>query len=192
MRNTICPTSLHFHDLAAHFLALSPSDRTLRFGWAMSDDDIVVYVETIVRRVDPVFMVVEPTQDVSGVVHLEFTGCGADLGLSVSPWARSKGVGSSLLERACLLAAGRGVAALFVHKLGDNEQLQRLAQRAGLQVVCAAGDGAKQREPIVLRNGGNEATPGIALVDHSLRPDLGTMPAFTLAPDETRQAVRQS
>jgi hypothetical protein len=154
----------------------------------MSDDDIVYYVETIVRRVDPVFMVLEPTQDVSGVVHLEFTGCCADLGLSVSAWARSKGVGASLLERARLLAAARGVATLFVHKLGDNEQLQRLAQRAGLRVVCSRGDGAKRLEPIVWKNGvpGREPAPGIALVDHSLRPDLGTMPPFTLSADETR------
>jgi hypothetical protein len=37
MRTAICPTPLHFHDLVGHFLALSPNDRVLRFGGAMSD-----------------------------------------------------------------------------------------------------------------------------------------------------------
>ena len=51
MRSAICPTYLQFHDLASHFLALTARDRFLRFGWVMTDVDIVAYVESLLQRV---------------------------------------------------------------------------------------------------------------------------------------------
>ena len=51
MRTVICPTQLHFHDIASHFLALTAGDRFLRFGWVMSDVDIVAYVEGLLHAI---------------------------------------------------------------------------------------------------------------------------------------------
>jgi hypothetical protein len=93
MRSALCPSSLHFHDLASHFLSLPAGDRFLRFGWVATDVEIVAYVEKLLPSIGSVFVVLEPAPDVSGALHLEFAGCGADLGLSVSPWARGKGIG---------------------------------------------------------------------------------------------------
>ena len=56
-------------------------------------------------------MVVEPAPDIVGAVHLELAECGtANLGLSVSTWARGKGIGTLLLERTGLYASSRGVS----------------------------------------------------------------------------------
>src|ERR1700741_1139314 len=98
MRSVICPTHLHFHDLASHFLALTAGDRFLRFGWVMTDVDMVAYVESLLQSIGNVFAIAEPAPDVSGVLHLNFDGGAADLGLSVSAWARGKGIGATLLE----------------------------------------------------------------------------------------------
>jgi GNAT superfamily N-acetyltransferase len=172
MRTAICPTYPQFRHLASHFLALTASDRFLRFGWVISDLDIVAYVEALFRRTGTVFVVAEPSPDICGAVHLEFTDCGADLGLSVSAWARGKGIGKLLLERAGLFASSRGVSTLFVRNLGFNAALRRLARRVGMKVACSP-DACSTR--LEFPAGGEGAMLGksfagrITLADHPLR-----------------------
>jgi hypothetical protein len=137
MRTAIRPTHLHFRDLANHFLALSSGDRFLRFGWVMTDVEIVAYVESMFVSVDNAWAVVEPDRDISGVVHLESMGCGVNLGLSVSAWARNLGIGTLLLQRAGLLARARALTTLFVRNLRLNAALQQLALRLDMRVACA-------------------------------------------------------
>ena len=137
MRTAIRPTHLHFPDLAGPFLALSPNDRFLRFGWVMSDAGIVAYVESMFVSDDTALVVVEPSRGISGVLHLESMGCGVNLGLSVSAWARSLGIGTLLLQRAGLLARARALTTVFVRNLNFNTPLQRLALRLGMRVACA-------------------------------------------------------
>lgn len=172
MRSAICPTHLHFHDLASHFLALTANDRYLRFGWVLSDWDIVTYVETLLNSTGNVFVVLEPAPDISGVLHLELHDGGADLGLSVSAWARRQGIGSLLLERAALLASARGVRTLFARSLNHNAALRGLALRAGMQVACAPSIRSAQPERPADRDAFVERgpfTPKITLADRSLR-----------------------
>jgi hypothetical protein len=172
MRTAICLTQFHRHDLASHFLALSSGDRFLRFGWVMTDVEIIIYVESLFLPIDTVFGVVEPDCDVSGALHLESMGCGVNLGLSVSAWARNLGIGTLLLQRAGLLARARNLKTLFVRNLNFNTALQRLALRVGMTVACApkaltaslevpATDGHGARH--------DEFAGKIALADDSLR-----------------------
>jgi hypothetical protein len=139
MRTAICPTQLHFRRLASHFLSLTSGDRLLRFGSVLTDIDIVAYVERLFVSAANVFVVVEPDQDISGVLALEFAGSDAKLGLSVSSWARNLGVGKALLQRAGLLACARGFKTLFVPNLRFNTALQQLALSLGMNVACASG-----------------------------------------------------
>ncbi len=172
MRTAICPTNLHFHDLASHFLALNAADRFLRFGWAMTDVDVVAYVERLLHSVGNVFIVVEPPPDVAGVLHLDFASWGAELGLSVSAWARGQGIGALLLERAGLLAAARGVRTLFARNLNVNTALRRLALNVGMQVACAPSSRSTRLELPTGTGGEVDRNPflgNITLVDHSLR-----------------------
>ena len=139
MRIAIRPSVHHFHDLAAHFLALSAPDRYLRFGWEMNDDDVVAYVETLMLALDTSFVVIEPAPDISGVAHLEMFGNCANLGLSVSTKLRGNGIGTLLLKRVGLLANACGVGTLFVRHLNANGPLRRLASRVGMRVAYAPG-----------------------------------------------------
>jgi GNAT superfamily N-acetyltransferase len=172
MRTVICPTQLHFHDLASHFLALSAGDRFLRFGWVISDVDIVAYVEGLLQSIGSVFVVVEPAPDIAGALHIELAKRDGDLGLSVAAWARGKGIGTLLLQRAGLMASARGVRTLFVRNLNSNEALRRLARHVGMQVACAPG---ARSTPLGSSNwGSNGARHGplrglVTLADHSLR-----------------------
>lgn len=186
-------TALHFHDLAAHFLALSAIDRYLRFGWAISDAHIVAHVEILVRKPDDVFLVVESEHDVAGVVRLEFGGDFADLGLSVSSWARARGIGGALLKRAALHAGVRGVTTLFVRNLSANPALQRVALRLGMQVASAP-----EMRSLRIEMPRRESVPGVhdscaaklTLADDSLRHHWNAWrPSLMRAPAAAGAAV---
>ena len=79
---------------------------------------------------------VEPDQDISGVLHLESMGGGVTVGLSVSAWARTMGIGTLLLRQAGEEARARGLKTLFVRDLNLNSGLRRLARRLGMSVAC--------------------------------------------------------
>jgi len=170
MRTTISPTQLHFHDLAAHFLALGLGDRFLRFGWEITDEQIVAYVESLFLCGDNVLLVVEPDGDVSSVLHLESMGCGVTIGLSVSTWARNMGIGTLLLPQAGLFAREQGLDTLFARNLNINSELQRLARRVGMRVLCTDETLNLRRAHASDYNAAAEWDgSGIALADDSLR-----------------------
>jgi GNAT superfamily N-acetyltransferase len=193
MRSVICPTSLHLHDLASHFLALSATDRFLRFGGAVPDADIVAYVESLLQQTGDVFLVVETAPDISGVLHVEFTNNGADLGLSVSARARGKGIGTLLLERAKLLASARGASTLFVRNLNLNPSLRRLAHRLGIQVLFApSAQSIRLDVPAPAPSSGacDPSVGTITLVDYSLRSQSSAAAFGRVAADELRESMQ--
>ncbi|MBV8211223.1 MAG: GNAT family N-acetyltransferase [Burkholderiaceae bacterium] len=170
MRTTTSPTNFHFHDLAAHFLALGLGDRFLRFGWEMTDEQIVAYVESLYMCGDSVLLVVEPDGDVSGVLHLESMGSGVTVGLSVSAWARNMGIGTLLLPQARVFARARGLDTLFARNLNLNPALRRLAQRVGMRVSCADGTLSMRRARSNDYSADGESDASlITLADDSLR-----------------------
>jgi len=135
MRIAMYPTELHFRKLASHFVSLTSGDRFLRFGAVVTDVDIVAYVKGLFASTANVFAVIEPDGDISGVLHLEFADGGANVGLSVSSWARNQGIGTLLLQRAGVVARARGLQTLFVRNLNFNSPLQRLALRLGMNLL---------------------------------------------------------
>jgi hypothetical protein len=172
MRTPISPTTRHFRDLAGHFLALSPDDRFLRFGSVMSDAWIVAYVESLLLSADAVFVVIEPGRGIAGALHLQTMDYGAALGLSVSAWARSLGIGTRLMQCAGLAARARGFKTLFVRNLSLNTALQQLARRLGMSVACSPT--ALTTSLAVPAAGGHDArqvefAPKLTLADDSLR-----------------------
>ena len=189
MRTAIRPTQLHFRRLASHFLSLTSGDRLLRFGSVLTDIDIVAYVERLFVSAANVLVVVEPDQDISGVLALEFTGSDARLGLSVSSWARNLGVGKALLQRAGLLACGRGLKTLFVPNLRFNAALQQLALSLGMNVACASGAlAAIQPHPTNDHEMQDRGFAGhITLADDSLRSRAQSEPldARAVEPEST-------
>jgi GNAT superfamily N-acetyltransferase len=177
MRTEIRPTPVHYRRLASHFLNLTCGDRLLRFGSVLTDVDIIAYLEHLFVSAASVFALVEPDQDISGVVTLEFTDPrAARLGLSVSSWARNLGVGTHLLQRVGALARARGLKTLFVPNLRFNSALQQLALGLGMNVACASGALAALPEPPAPSGHELQARDGFAgtltLADDSLRAPM--------------------
>ena len=180
MRTTVFPTQPQLHDLAAHFLALDAGDRFLRFGWAITDSQILAYVGSLPAVGDCVFVVVESDGDISGVLHLESMGCGVTVGLTVSAWARKMGIGTLLLQQAGEVARAQGLRTLFVRNLNLNTQLRRLARHLGMSVACAPESIATGLQVA----GGERYRSGsfrkeLTLADDSLRPNWSGASAGT-------------
>lgn len=126
--------------LRRHYLALGPEDRRLRFGVQVSDEFIDGYVAGVDFDRDVVFGVCSGAQRWLGIGHLVPGDGDAELGLSVLPEARGKGLGAAIFRFAVAHAARKGVRRLFMHFLARNRAILAIAQAARMQISSEAGE----------------------------------------------------
>ena len=126
--------------LIEHFLALGGEDRRLRFGVGLSDHGVRDYVERIDFERDAVFGVFDDDMRLAGVGHLARGDEFAELGVSVLPAHRGRGMGGALLERAHTHARNWGVPTLFMHCLSENGAMMHLARKQGMRIAAERGE----------------------------------------------------
>jgi len=126
--------------LVAHFLALPMKDRSLRFGASLPPKVIAAYVDGIDFDHDAVFGVQDDRLELVGVAHVAFEDDLAEVGLSVLPAYRGRGLGRALFERAMAHARNRRIPMLFMHYLWENAPIMRIAQRFRMAIVARAGE----------------------------------------------------
>jgi len=124
----------------AHLLALGTEGTRLRFGAPMSPEAIASYVAHIDFDHDEIFGVYGGALALVGAAHLAFTDDFAELGVSVLPEARGRGIGGALVRRAAEHARNRSMLRLYMHCLAENATMIRIAKRAEMEVMIAAGD----------------------------------------------------
>lgn len=123
--------------LLAHLLSLSARDRQLRFGTALAPRVIADYVARLDFARDTLLGVHDDDLSLAALAHVAFPGPEAELGLSVLPGHRRRGLGVALLERAIEHARNRGAGALFMQFLSSNTAVGRMAWRLGMRIVPA-------------------------------------------------------
>jgi GNAT superfamily N-acetyltransferase len=123
--------------LLAHLLSLPPSDRQLRFGMASAPSVIADYVAKLDFARDTLLGVHDDDLSLAALAHVAFAGAEAEIGLSVLPRHRRRGLGAALLERAVEHARNRGAGALLMDFLSINAPVVRLAQRLGMRIFAA-------------------------------------------------------
>ncbi len=126
--------------MTEHFLALPSEDLRLRFGSLRSSESIAAYVDSIDFDRDAAFGVHDDRLVLIGAAHLAFEGDVAELGISVPPATRGRGVGSALFERATAHARNRSMPRLFMHCLRENGAIMHLARKYRMNIVTEAGD----------------------------------------------------
>src|SRR5258708_20908471 len=109
--------------LEKHFLALGTEDRRLRFGVQLGDAGVRAYVARINFERDAAFGVFDDDLQLLGAAHLARAPGHAELGVSVLPGHRGRGLGAALLARAHTHARNWGVHALFMHCLAENRTI---------------------------------------------------------------------
>ena len=123
-----------------HLLALSRNDVRLRFGNVIPPESIAGYVEGIDLENDAVFGVHDDALELVGAAHVGMSGDIAELGVSVLPGHRGRGLGTALVARATEHARNRAVPRLFMHCLAENTAMMHIARRAGMAIVVDSGD----------------------------------------------------
>jgi GNAT superfamily N-acetyltransferase len=129
-----------------HFLALTQEDRYLRFGGYRGDNGIESYVQGIDLASDVVYGTSDDGLALTGVAHLARCERHAELGLSVLPGERGRGLGRALLRRSCVQARNWGVPALYMQCLAENAAMIGLARSLGMQISFETGDAGARLE----------------------------------------------
>lgn len=125
--------------LHQHFATLPPDDLRMRFGRHPDREWLRLYVEGIDFGRDAVLGVREGTR-LAGVTHVALFEGAAELGLSVAPEDRRRGIAAAMFDRAVLHARNRGVVELFMHCLSENQAMRRIARNAGMRILVEGGD----------------------------------------------------
>ncbi|WP_442783654.1 GNAT family N-acetyltransferase [Collimonas fungivorans] len=175
--------------LLRHFLALSSSDRLLRFGSVLSDELLSRYVENIDFSRDTVFGVYDRKLRLLGVGHLAFAPREAlpsvsastskervaEFGVSVAASARGMGVGSRLFERAAIRCRNVDIDTLYMHCLSSNKVMMHIAKKAGMAIHRDYGEAdaylklAPANPASVLQEAVQEQ---VATLDYTLKANL--------------------
>lgn len=148
MNTAIIVSQLSASDLSAsdraaiqvHHLALSADDRRLRFGVSASDASLCAYVAGMDFARDATFGIFNDRFALAGTAHLARGDGIAELGVSVLPEHRRRGLAGALLARAHAQARKWGAKALTIHCLAENVAMVRLARRGGLAVRTRSGE----------------------------------------------------
>jgi hypothetical protein len=126
--------------LMTHFLALPLRDRYLRFGTWLAPQVIAAYVDGIDFTHDAVFGLHDERLALVGLAHLACKDDVAELGLSVLPAHRRRGVGGALFRRAVAHAHFRCMPRLLMHFLSKNAPIMSIARRFRMDIVTVAGE----------------------------------------------------
>jgi GNAT superfamily N-acetyltransferase len=126
--------------LERHFLLLDAEDRRLRFGSTIADNGLRAYVARLDFAHDGLFAVQDEDLSVLAVIHVAPSGSSAELGLSVLPSWRGKGLGNALFQRAVTFLRNRGTLEAFVHCLSENGAMMHLARKNGMRIVYSGGE----------------------------------------------------
>jgi RimJ/RimL family protein N-acetyltransferase len=137
-----------------HFMALDDSDRLLRFGTVLPDEQLTAYVNKIDFGRDTVYGVYNKVFKLVAVGHLAFAPKEqltmanaattkdrvAEFGVSVSKSARGLGIGTKLFERAAIHCRNSDVDTLYMHCLSSNQTMMHIAKKAGMQIEREYGE----------------------------------------------------
>ena len=158
--------------LVEHFLALPMRDRRLRFGTPLAPTGIAAYVDRIDFDRDAVFGVHDDRLSLVGVAHVALEKDVAEVGLSVLPAHRRRGLGGALFRRAMAYARNRCMPRLLMHFLSENAPIMRIARRFGMHIVARAGEAdAHLRLPAasLASIAGESMTDAFAVYDGALK-----------------------
>lgn len=129
----------HKPRILAHLLALSDTDRYLRFGYPATDEHIRRYVSSLDFGRDEIFGIFNRRLQIVAMAHLAFSvdpkwATCAEFGVSVQASQRGRGIGAKLFDRAVTHARNEGVTMFFVHALSENAAMLKIARHAGARV----------------------------------------------------------
>jgi Acetyltransferase (GNAT) family. len=132
---------LLFHErplFVDHLKRLPAADRQFRFVHNHITDDLIErYVAGIAA--DDLLLGCFAEDRMAGAAHVAFAGGVAELGVSVDPDLRGRGVGEDLFRRASRWARNRRMDRLYTLCQADNRSMVALARKVGMTIHRESG-----------------------------------------------------
>lgn len=121
-----------------HLKKLPAADRHFRFAHNHVTDELI---DRYVAGIDPGDLLLGCFLDdrLAGAAHVAFADAVAELGISVEPEARGRGMGEELFRRASRWARNRRVERLYTLCQADNRSMVALAQKVGMSIHRESG-----------------------------------------------------
>jgi GNAT superfamily N-acetyltransferase len=126
--------------LEAHFAALGTDDLANRFCHSIKPEAVSKYLDHWSAAGIPSYGIFNPDRVLVAVSQLAQFADELEVGLSVLPDYRRKGLGMALLYRSASYARARGLKALIIHCLTQNLPMLSLAHRIGMTVEISNGE----------------------------------------------------
>jgi len=185
--------------MKAHMLALAPHDRYLRFGYAATDEQINRYIDGLKFDTDEIYGIFNRNLDIVAMAHLAIMKAPdrqsiAEFGVSVQSYARGRGYGARLFERAVMHARNEKVSQIYIHALSENAPMIRIARKSG---ATLERDGSETEAYLSLpkRNLDSRVTElmadQFAKTNYSIKEDAKKFWDFLAEVQEIRKGVRE-
>ena len=126
--------------LEAHFAALGTEDLCNRFCHSVKPESVAKYLDQWSAAGIPSYGIFNPDRALIAVGQLAQSEEELEVGLSVLPTYRRKGLALALLNRSASYARARGLKALSIHCLANNMPMLSLARRIGMTVEISSGE----------------------------------------------------
>ena len=193
-------TTEHLPKILAHLLSLSEHDRYLRFGYTATNEHIQRYVTGLNFERDEIYGIFNRNLDIVAMAHLALmqepgSESSAEFGVSVLAYARGRGYGARLFERAVIHARNEKVYQMYIHALSENAPMIRIARKGGASIER---DGAETEAFLRLpkRDLDSRVTELVAdqfaKTNYSIKEDAKRFWNFLEKVQEIRQGVRQA
>ena len=193
-------TTEHLPKILAHLLSLSEHDRYLRFGYTATNEHIQRYVAGLNFERDEIYGIFNRNLDIVAMAHLALMQepgreSSAEFGVSVLAYARGRGYGARLFERAVIHARNEKVYQMYIHALSENAPMIRIARKGGASIER---DGAETEAFLRLpkRDLDSRVTELVAdqfaKTNYSIKEDAKRFWNFLEKVQEIRQGVRKA
>ena len=126
--------------LEAHFAALGTEDLCNRFCHSVKAESVAKYLDQWSAAGNPSYGIFNSDRSLIAVGQLAQSEEELEVGLSVLPTYRRKGLALALLYRSASYARARGLEALSIHCLANNMPMLSLARRIGMTIEISSGE----------------------------------------------------
>jgi GNAT superfamily N-acetyltransferase len=132
-------TQEHVPEILQHLFSLSEHDRYLRFGYTATDEHVKRYVAGLNFERDEIYGIFNADLAIIAMAHLalmkdEGRAFSSEFGVSVAAYARGRGYGARLFERAVIHARNEKVYQMYIHALSENAPMIRIARKGGAKI----------------------------------------------------------
>ena len=125
--------------LETHFAALSNEDLSNRFCGAVRPAAVIEYLDQLSLAGVQSYGIYDHKLALVAACQLADSAECLEVGISVVPAYRGRGLARALLHRSAKYARARGLKALVIHSLADNAPMLSLARHFGMTVDVSMG-----------------------------------------------------